>query len=150
VTLDSQQIISGSSDKSIKLWDLNTGQEILNLRGHTAEVNAIALTPDNQWIISASSDSNIKAWSLKTGEELFNLTGHIGEVGTLTITPDGKRLISLSWNESIKVWDLEKRESIASFSGDRSLIVYAVAPDGMTIVAGEVSGRVHFLRLEGV
>ena len=109
------------------------------------------MTPDGKRVISASSDSTIKVWDLETGDELFTLAGHIGKVGAVTVSPDGKRVISLSWNNTLKVWDLSSREVIASFSGDGGLLCYAVAPDGVTIVAGEqLSGRVHFLRLEGV
>lgn len=60
-------------------------------------------------------------------------------------------LPSNSWaNNIIKVWDLESKKIIASFSGDSLLRCCAVASDGVTIVAGEASGQVHLLRLEGV
>jgi WD40 repeat protein len=66
------------------------------------------------------------------------------------VTANGKWVISVSKDFTLKVWDLERREVIASFSGESPLICCAVSPDGVTIVAGEQSGRVHFLRLEGM
>ncbi|MEW6493569.1 MAG: hypothetical protein AB1589_13840 [Cyanobacteriota bacterium] len=68
---------------------------------------------------------------------------------TLAVTPDSKRLLSGSWDKTFKVWDLERQEVITSFMGDGAFLSCVVAPDGETIVAGEASGRVHFLRLEG-
>ncbi len=110
----------------------------------------MAATPDGKWVISASSDKTLKVWNLETGEELFSLTGHPFFITSVAVTPDGKRVISASYDQTLKVWGLESREVITSFSGDGGLRCCAVAPDGVTIVAGEDSGRVHFLRLEGV
>ena len=65
------------------------------------------------------------------------------------MTPDGKRVISGS-GKTLKVWNLETGKLIASFTGESSITCCALAPDGKMIVAGETSGRVHFLRLEGL
>jgi WD40 repeat protein len=64
------------------------------------------------------------------------------------VTPDGRRAISASGDLTLIVWDLERGDVVAMFSGDGWMSACAVAPDGMTIVAGEGSGRVHVLRLE--
>jgi WD40 repeat protein len=53
-------------------------------------------------------------------------------------------------NNTIKVWDLSSGKVIASFTGESSIACCAIAPDGVTIVAGDTSGRVYFLRLEGM
>ena len=63
------------------------------------------------------------------------------------MTADGKRAISGSDDNTVKVWNLETGEVIDSFTGDGSINCCAVAPDGVTIVAGDALGRVHFLRL---
>ena len=76
------------------------------------------------------------------------LNGHSSSVLAVAIAPDGKRVISGSRDNTLKVWDLETREIITSFTGESPITCCAVAPDGVTIVAGEASGRVHFLRLE--
>ncbi|MEQ8752993.1 MAG: hypothetical protein RID09_05655 [Coleofasciculus sp. G1-WW12-02] len=59
-------------------------------------------------------------------------------------------MISSSSDHILTIWDLERREVIANFIGESELTCCAIAPDGITIVAGEASGRVHFLRLEGI
>ena len=66
------------------------------------------------------------------------------------MTADGKRAISGSLDNTIKVWDLSSGNIIASFTGESSIASCAIAPDGVTIVAGDASGRVYFLRLEGI
>jgi WD40 repeat protein len=92
----------------------------------------------------------LKVWNLATGEQLLTLNGHSSLVTAVALTPDGKQAISASWDKTLKVWNLAKEKEVASFSGDGALYCCAVALDGVTIVAGEQSGRMHFLRLEGI
>ncbi|HEY9742901.1 MAG TPA: hypothetical protein V6C90_20640 [Coleofasciculaceae cyanobacterium] len=65
------------------------------------------------------------------------------------IAPNWLQTVSASEDNTLKLWDLKSGEMVASFSRDGQLVCCAVAPDGVTIVAGERSGRVHFLRLKG-
>jgi len=79
---------------------------------------------------------------------LRTLKGHSGWVNAVAVTPDGRRAVSASYDQTLKVWDLERGEVVATFTGESSILCCAVGPDGVTIVAGESSGRVHLLRLE--
>jgi WD40 repeat protein len=176
VTPNGKGLISGSVGNNLKVWnikkvgdlktakelftlkvwnikgfgDLKTAKELFTLKGHTGSVESVVVTPDSNRLISASWDNTIKIWNLESGEELSTLEGHIGFVNAVAATPDGKWVISASNDKTLKIWDLETRKIIASFCADGELLACAVAPDGVTIVAGEASGRVHFLRLEGV
>ncbi len=149
LTPDGKTVISGSSDKTIKIWDVGTGTEKFTLQGHSSSVSAIALTPDGKTVISSSSDKTIKIWDVGTGKEKFTLQGHSEWVNAIALTPDGKTVISGSWDKTIKIWDLATRKEIATFTGESPIKCCAVAPDGVTIVAGESLGRLHFLRLQG-
>ena len=104
--------------------------------------------PDGKRMISGSFDKTIKVWCLSTGQELLSLSGHSDWVSSIVVTPDGKKVISASDDNTLKVWDLETRQVIANFTGESSLECCAVAENGVTIIAGEASGRVHFLKLE--
>ncbi|GAB1541616.1 hypothetical protein NUACC21_42870 [Scytonema sp. NUACC21] len=66
----------------------------------------------------------------------------------IAVTPDGRKAISAGYDNTLKVWDLENRQKVTSFIGDSAMFCCAVAPDGVTIVAGEASGRLHFMRFE--
>jgi WD40 repeat protein len=106
---------------------------------------------DAPYAISSSTDNTLKVWNLKTAQELLTITGNSNGANDVVMTPDGKYLVShTSYDNTLHVWELETQDVIASFCGESTLTCCAVAPDGLTIVAGEASGRVHFLRLEGM
>ncbi|MEE0961888.1 MAG: hypothetical protein U0L54_05005, partial [Bacteroidales bacterium] len=62
---DGTKIISGSNDKTIKIWDANTGECLKTLEGHSQPVYSVSYSPDGTKIISGSFDNTIKIW----GEE---------------------------------------------------------------------------------
>ena len=173
---DGKTAVSGSGDNTLKVWDLQTGKKISTLTGHNSYVFAVAIAPDGKTAVSGSNDNTLKLWDLQTGKEiekikknlfkyviyifkqLFNLlkieqistlTGHNDSVRAVAIAPDGKTAVSASDDNTLKQWDLETGKEISTFIGDSPIICCAVSPDGLTIIAGESSGRVHFLRLEG-
>jgi WD40 repeat protein len=67
---------------------------------------------------------------------------------SVSVFGDGRRAISASRDKTLKLWDLEAGAAIATFAGEGEMTACAVAPDNRTVVAGEESGRLHFLRLE--
>ena len=120
------------------------------LTDHTGKVITVAIAPDGLTAISASGDNTLKIWDTETGTEVRTLTGHTSWVTAVDLAPSGLTAISASLDNTLKIWDLLSGKEIASFSGDYGFDCCAVLPDGVTVVAGDRSGRVHFLRLEGV
>ena len=149
VTPDSQKVIAGSVDGTLKVWHLESGEEIFTLKGHGNIVKYLAVTSDSKRLISSSENEAIKVWNLETGEELFSIINHKNSKNCLDVTLEGDYLISISLDNTLNVWNLRNGEIVATFTGDSTLNSCAFAPDGVTIVAGEASGKVHFLRLEG-
>jgi WD40 repeat protein len=147
---DGNTAISASWDYSLKIWDTETGTEVRTLTGHTKSVRGVAIAPDGNTAISASWDYSLKIWDTETGRELKTLTAHTDDVNAVAISPNGKTAISASDDNTLKVWDLLSGEEVVSFSGDAQFRCCAILLDGLTVVAGEASGRVHFLRLEGM
>jgi WD40 repeat protein len=94
-----KRVISASEDKTIKIWDLETGKEKFILKGHSSVI-AIALTPDGKTMISGSRDNTIQIWDLKTGKEKFTLTDHSDLLNSfhsylvpITLTPESRGVI---------------------------------------------------------
>ena len=132
----------------IKVWNLVSGEEKLAI-DINYKVNSVAVTQDGNFAIFASADNTLKVWDLFSREEKFILKGHSGSINAVAVTPDTKLAVSASNDNTLKVWDLFSRREIATFAGESEIKCCAIAPDNLTIVAGEVSGRLHFLRLQG-
>src|SRR5205814_2140738 len=88
ISADGSVIASGSSDKTLKLWDARTGAELRTLAGHSGSVMGCAISADGSIIVSASSDNTLKLWDARTGAELRTLTGHFGSVMGCAISAD--------------------------------------------------------------
>lgn len=132
-----QTLASGSEDRTIKLWNLKTGQVNRTLTGHTASVRSVSLSPDGQTLASGSGDNTIKLWSVQTGEVRQTLEGHSDPVWSVTFDRTGQLLISGSEDQTIKLWNVQTGQLSQTLEG-HSGRVYSVAlsSDGQTIASG--------------
>src|SRR5262245_26538730 len=73
VSADSNFVATGSKDKSIKLWEMNTGRELRSFLGHEHTVSTITFSPDGKYLLSGSYDKTIRLWEVSTGKEIYNL-----------------------------------------------------------------------------
>ena len=73
---DGKRLASGSADRTVKVWDAETGQETLTLKGHTDMSTSVAFSPDGKRLASASADRTVKVWDAATGQETLTLKGH--------------------------------------------------------------------------
>ena len=136
VSPDGQFIISASWDKTLKVWDLETGKELRTLSGHSEFVHGVAVSPDGQFIISASWDKTLKVWDLETGKELRTLSGHSEFVYSVTVSPDNQFIISTSGDKTLKVWELATGKELYTLVGHtKSVYCAAVSPDGQFIIS---------------
>jgi WD40 repeat protein len=106
VTPDGKQAVSASADNTLRIWDLNTGDVLHTLQGHSEAVDSVAITPDGLRAISASRDDTLKLWNLDTGQTIatFHCDGYArccAFAGDRIIAGDtGGRLYLLSLVES--------------------------------------------------
>jgi WD40 repeat protein len=94
ITPDGRRAVSASCDKTLRLWDLESGQTLRTLEGHTNWVFAVAVTPDGRLAVSTSEDKTLRIWDLESGQTVRTLQGHNSQV--VAITPDGRRALSTS------------------------------------------------------
>lgn len=140
-------LVSGSADKTIKLWQLGTEglpQDSLphTLSGHSDWILSVAISPDAKTLASASVDKTIKLWDMGTGKLLGTLSGHLFIVTSVAFSPDGQTLVSGSGDRTIKVWHVDTNRRSSPGSLLRTLnghanYVYSVAfnPDGQTLAS---------------
>ena len=105
---DGRLIVSGSEDKSVRVWDSSTGEVQNVLEGHTISVQSVAFSPDGRHIVSGSWDESVRVWDSSTGEVQNVLKAHINSVCSVAFSPDGRRIVSGSEDKSVRVWDSSK------------------------------------------
>lgn len=107
-TRDRGLLVSGSSDQTAKIWDMNNNLELISVCRWTEPVDCLDITPDNLRLIAGSSEGSISIWDVRTGQCLDLIVNSINN-GILAIatSPDGKRFASAGKNRKIQVWPLE-------------------------------------------
>jgi len=132
---DGLTIASGSADRTIKLWDARSGQELTTLKGHGDEVNSVTFSPDGRTIASGGGDE-IKLWDARSGQVLTTLKWHRDKVQSVAFSPDGRTIASGGWEE-IKLWDARNGQELTTLKGHRDGVMsVAFSPDGRTIASG--------------
>ncbi len=136
-TPDGKTLASGSSDNTIKLWEVATGRELRTFSGHLRFVTSVVFTDDGKTLASASWDKTVKLWDVATGRELRTLTGHSSYIDSLAFTADGRKLASGSDDKTIKLWDVATGRELRTLIGHSSLITsVAFSGDGKTLASG--------------
>ncbi len=130
-------LVTGSWDKTLKVWNVATGQLLRTLMGHQEAVWSVAVSTDGKTLASGSSDQEIKIWNLPTGQLIHTLGGHSSWVAAVALSPDGELVISGSSDKTIKVWSLRSGELIHTLKGHTYAVTsVAITPDGKTLVTG--------------
>ncbi len=151
ITPDGARIVSGSSDKTVRVWGLRSGHLERILEGHTDEVLAVAITPDGARIVSGGQDEAMRVWNLDSGRPERTLKGFSGLVSAVAITPDGARIVSGSWDNTVRVWNLASGRIELARKGPIGYVwAVAITPDGASIVSGWLDTPVRVWDLAGV
>ena len=134
---DAKTLLSASSDKTLRLWDLATGREIRKFEGHSKEVTSVAFSPDGKTALSGSEDDTLRLWDLRSGREISKFEGHSSVVSSVAFAPDGKTALSGSWDNTLRLWDLATGREIRKFEGHSEEVTsVAFSPDGKTALSG--------------
>src|SRR5262249_21052491 len=133
---DGKRLASGSASGfggkpgEVKVWDAQTGQELLTLKGHRERKTSVACSPDGKRLASNSEDPSpvqagqvpprpgeVKVWDAQTGQEIVCLQGHTHSVLCVVFSPDGKRLATASMDGTLKVWDAQTGQELLTLKG---------------------------------
>ena len=149
VSADGRRAVSGADDGTVRVWDLDTGQQQAELTGHNGRVHAVAVSADGRRAVSGGDDGTVRVWDLDTGQQQAELTGHKGRVHAVAVSADGRRTVTGADDSTVRAWDLEKGVEFAFFTADSEITELAVTPAGTRVIAGTSTGQVHLLELCG-
>ncbi len=150
ITPDGRQALSGSSDRTLRLWDLTTGQELHTFKGHTGQVWAGAVTTDGLVALSSSGDETLRLWNLATGQEVHTFNNHEGSSRAVALTPNGLHALSGSGDGTLQLWHLVTGQELRTFTGHtREILAIAVTPDGRQVLSGSADKTLRLWDLDG-
>ena len=137
LTPDGRYVVSGSNDKTLRVWELASGQCVRALEGHTDRVQSVAITPDGRYTVSGSNDKTLRVWELFSGRCIRTVEGHSSYVFCVAITPDGRYAVSGSFDKTLRVWELSSGRCVHTLEGHTdSVQSVALTPDGRYAVSG--------------
>ncbi len=141
VSADGKRLVSGSEDKLVKVWEVQSGDSTLSLSGHTDAVLAVAINDEGTQVASASADGMVKVWDIESGLPIYTLTGHKGAALCVAFSGDGTRVVSGGRDGTIKVWDLEDGKEAYALAGHIGGVGgIAINMDATRLVSGGADG----------
>jgi WD40 repeat protein/tRNA A-37 threonylcarbamoyl transferase component Bud32 len=138
---DGKQLVTGSLDRTARIWDAVSGREVRVLVGHTDWVSAAVFSPDGRQIVTASSDRSVRIWDAATGRQLLSLLGHTDAVRSARFSPDGAKIVTASRDNTARIWDAATGQQLRLLAGHSgALRSAAFSPDGTRIVTASSDG----------
>ena len=131
----------------IKLWNLETEEEISSLEGHSNEVNSVAFSPDGKILASGSCEEekdyscikgDLKLWNIETKQIIKSFIGLTNSVNLIVFSPDSKTIASLGeYEDTIKLWDTQTGNQLKTLKGHvGSVNSIAFSKDGKILASG--------------
>ncbi|HSS49527.1 MAG TPA: TIR domain-containing protein [Thermoanaerobaculia bacterium] len=131
--LPAGRVVSGSSDGTLRMWDVESGKTLQTLEGHSAEVHAVAVL-DSRRVVSGSADGTMRVWDVESGQTLQTLQGHSDRVRAVAVL-DSRRVVSGSSDETLRVWDVESGQSLQTLEGHSSGVAAVAVLDSRRVVS---------------
>ncbi|MDM8007517.1 MAG: zinc ribbon domain-containing protein, partial [Phycisphaerae bacterium] len=143
ISPDGRRGLSGSEDKTLRVWNLATGKCLRKLEGHKDKVICVAISPDGQRALSGGGldDLTVRLWELATGNCLRVFTGHRQGVTSVAISPDGRLGLSGSKDNTLRLWELATGKCLRTFGGrggGKDVTSIAISPDGRWTLTGHL------------
>jgi len=136
ISSDNRHIVTGSKDKTAKIWDAQTRQLLHTLTDHTGWIYSIAISSDNRFIITGSDDTTAKVWNAQTGQLIHSLIGHTGPIWSVAISPDNNFIVTGSWDRTAKIWNAQTGQLLHTLTPASWIYSVAISSDNSFIVTG--------------
>lgn len=117
-----QFFCTGSSDNTIKAWDLATGRLKVTLTGHIMAVRGVVVSDRHPYLFSCGEDKRVKCWDLEYNRVIRDYHGHVGGVYSLDLHPSLDVIVTGGRDSSARVWDIRTREAIHVLTGHKQAI----------------------------
>ncbi len=148
VSADGIRFGTTGQDGTAIVWDTETGERLLTLRGHDGAVNGIAFSPDGNRLATAGSDGTVRLWDGASGRQIQVLRGHKGPVWTPAYSPNGRLLATTGQDTTIRIWDVRtgREEMVLTGPADETIgrlflpVRPVFSPDGSRLAIARWDG----------
>ncbi|HWB10664.1 MAG TPA: c-type cytochrome domain-containing protein [Pirellulales bacterium] len=144
---DGNRVISGSQDKTARVWNLADGQQIAKFAGHTQTVSAVAFDAGGGQAVSGSTDNSLKLWNTADGSELKNFAGHGGPIVGVAMTGNNQRVVSASADQTVRLWNPADGQQAGAFGVGVVPTALALSRDDNRVVVGCTDNSVKLFQV---
>jgi WD40 repeat protein len=132
---DNKWLVTGSSTKEVRVWDVSTGKKVRELKGHMRGVLSVVLSRDGRCLATGSEDRTARLWDFANGKEIHVLHGHRGPVHAVVLSRDGKWLATGAEDATARLWDVKTGKELRVFQGHTgALTAVTFAGDGRWLI----------------
>jgi len=135
---------TGSSDKTVKLWDSRSGQVKKTLTGPAHSIMCVSFSPSQELVLGASNDKATRLWNIESGRVVQTLIGHADKVLSAVFSPDTQRVMTGSHDRTVKIWDLSKGYCFKTLLCYSSCNDVSLSMDGILLVSAHLDGNLRF------
>ncbi|MBT5708030.1 MAG: hypothetical protein HOI66_17085, partial [Verrucomicrobia bacterium] len=168
---DGSKLLTASQDKTARIWDSFTGEQLQIFQGHDGVLSWAEFSPDGAKILTVSSDNtayqpflnpigqpvyadggprygdqSVRVWSIKDGSTQAILKGHTNQLTSAHFSPDGKHIVSSSHDRTAKIWDLKTQKIIHTLNGHEASVLSTIfSPDGRSVITTSAGSDNQFM-----
>jgi WD40 repeat protein len=120
-----QRVLTGSTDRTARIWDARTGKLLLTLSGHRATLTSVAFSGDGTRALTTSMDHTARIWDARSGQLLYELSGHTDVIESGTFSLDGTRVLTAGHDNTARIWDVHSGRLMQTLSGHGDRVTVA-------------------------
>ncbi|AJP84872.1 Taf5p [Saccharomyces cerevisiae YJM1248] len=141
---DNKYLLSGSEDKTVRLWSMDTHTALVSYKGHNHPVWDVSFSPLGHYFATASHDQTARLWSCDHIYPLRIFAGHLNDVDCVSFHPNGCYVFTGSSDKTCRMWDVSTGDSVRLFLGHTAPVIsIAVCPDGRWLSTGSEDGIIN-------
>ena len=150
ISPDGTLLATGGVDNTARIWDIQSGEEIATLQGHTDWIRSVDFSADGTRLATGGDDRTARVWDVDSGDETATLEGHTDWVRSVAFHPDGTTLATGGDDSTARIWDVDSGDELTTLEGHSDWIrAVAFNADGTTLATGSDDGTIRLWDPDG-